>query len=248
MRLIKFVCPGLGSLQLVAERLHEGYDFVVRSNAEHPKFDYLLFFDSRGISREFEHSLADKLIKKILQLEKTYLLICRPLKLTVWATLVGFMALNRMNPSKIITNMGFVDFTPKKKSILEDVVQQVNTVFGEEVASAYFIEHYCSSGCDEVPLYAMRYEDAYRCAIEALAERCTLVVLNTPLVHSGMALQRKRPISFFPAIVESNAFNHSITGAKVIDLPTFDRTHTYDAVHFTRSGNELIFGRLQDYL
>jgi len=248
MRLIEFACPGLGSLQLVGERLHEGYDFVVRSNAEHPKIDYLLFLDSRGISRGFEYSLADKLINKILQLEKTYLLICRPLKLTVWATLVGFMALNRLNPGKIITNMGFVDFTPKKKSILEDVVQQVNKVVGEAVASAYFVERYCSSGCEEIPLYAMRYEDAYRCAIEALAERCTLVVLNTPLVHPGIALQRKRPISFFPALVESNAFNHSITGAKVTDLPIFDRAQTYDAVYFTRAGNDLIFERLQDYL
>jgi hypothetical protein len=248
MRLIEFACPGLGSLRVIGERLHDGYDFVVCSNAEHRAIDYLLFLDSRGIGRAFEHSLADKLIDKISQLDKTYLLICRPLELTVWATLVGFLAQNKLNPNKIITNMGFVDFTPKKQSILEDVVRQVNTVVGREVATAYLVEQYFSSGGSVVPLFAMHYEDAYRCAIEALAKRHALVILNSPLVDSGIVIQRKRPDSFFPALADSNAFNHSITGAKVVDLPIFDETHTYDAVHFTCRGNELAFERLQDYL
>lgn len=237
----------LGSLQVMGERLHDGHDFVVRSNAENEAIDYLLFLDSRGISREFEHSLADKLITRMSQLGKTYLCICRPLELTIWATLIGFLALNKLNPAKIITNMGFVDFTPKKQSILQYAVLQVEAVVGQGVASTRFVEDYCAAGRG-ISLYAMHFDETYRRAIEAIAERHTMVILNTPLTDPGIAIERKRPETFFPAQAEANVFNRSIRGAKVIDLPDFDESLTYDAVHFTRRGNELIFDRLTDYL
>jgi hypothetical protein len=248
MQPIEFACPGLGPLRVMGERLHDGHDFVVRSNAENSAIDYLLFLDSRGISREFEHSLADKMITRISQMGKTYLCVCRPLELTIWATLIGFLALNKLNPAKIIVNMGFVDFTPKKQAILQDAVRQAESVVAQGVAANCFVEDYVSAGGGVIPLYAMRYDEIYRRAIEAIAERHDMVILNTPLTDPGIAIERKRPVSFFPAQAESNAFNRSIRGAQVIDLPDFDETLTYDAVHFTRRGNELIFDRLKDYL
>jgi hypothetical protein len=99
-----------------------------------------------------------------------------------------------------------------------------------------------------MPLYSMRYGAAYREAIESIAVRHALVIINTPLTNPAIAIERKRPAAFFPAQAESNAFNRAIAGAQVIDLPDFDETLTYDAVHFTRCGNELIFDRLKDYL
>lgn len=75
-----------------------------------------------------------------------------------------------------------------------------------------------------------------------------MVILNTPLTDPGIAIERKRPVSFFSAQAESNAFNRSIRGAQVIDLPDFDESLTYDAVHFTHRGNELIFDRLKEIL
>lgn len=248
MQPIEFACPSIGPLQVMGERLHDGHDFVVRSNAENPAFDYLLFLDSRGISREFEDSLADKLITRISQMGKTYLCVCRPLELTIWATLIGFFALNKLNPTKIITNMGFVDFTPKKQSILQDAVRQVESVVGQDVADTRYVEDYASAGGGVIPLYAMRYDETYRRAIEVIAAQHDMVIVNTPATDPGIAIERKRPVSFFPAQAESNAFNRSIRGAQVIDLPDFDESLTYDAVHFTRRGNELIFDRLKDYL
>lgn len=234
-------------MQVMGERLHDGHDFVVRSNTDNAAMEYLLFLDSRGISREFKHSLADKLITRISQLGKTYLLVCRPLELTTWATLIGFLAINELNPVKIITNMGFVDFTPKKQSILQNAIRQVESAVGLGVAETYFVEAYATEG-GAIPLYSMRYGETYRCAIEEIARRHDTVILNTPLTDPGIAIERKRPVSFFPALAESNAFNRSIRGARVIDLPDFDESLTYDAVHFTRCGNELIFDRLKDYL
>lgn len=248
MRPIELACPAIGPLKVMGKRLHDGRDFVIRSNAENAAIDYLLFLDSRGISREFKESLADKLITRISQLGKTYLLVCRPLELTIWATLIGFLALNKLNPAKIITNMGFVDFTPKKKSILEDAVQQVESVVGQGVAVAYFVENYASLGGEVMPLYSIRYSKAYRHAIEDIVDRHNMVILNTPLTDPSLTIERKRPVSFFSGQAESNTFNSSIRGARVIDLPYFDESLTYDAVHFTRRGNELIFDRLKDYL
>lgn len=248
MRPIEFACPGLGPLQVMGERLHDGHDFVVCSNTDNAAIDYLLFLDSRGVSREFEQSLADKLITRISQSGKTYLLVCRPLELTIWATLIGFLALNKLNPVKIITNMGFVDFTPKKQSMLQDALCQVESAVGLGVAETCFVEDYASAGGGVIPLYSMRYNETYRRAIEAIAQRHDMMVLNTPLTDPGIALERKRPVSFFLAQAESNAFNRSIRGAQVIDLPDFDESLTYDAVHFTHRGNELIFERLKDTL
>jgi hypothetical protein len=248
MQPIEFACPGLGSLHVMGKQLNHGYDFVVRSNTENASFDYLLFMDSRGISSEFNHSLADKLITSIAQSGKTYLLVCRPLELTIWATLIGFLALNRLEPAKIVTNMGFVDFTPKKESILQDSVQQVDSIVGLGVAKTRFVEEYFSISHEVMPLYAMTYSSAYRESIESIAARHSLVIVNTPITSPSIAIVRKRPAAFFSAQVESNEFNHSIAGAQVIDLPKFDETMTYDAVHFTRRGNKIIFDTIKDTL
>lgn len=247
MQPIEFVCPGLGPFQVMGDKLHGGHDFVVRSNAKSAAIDYLLFLDSRGISRDFENSLANMLIGRISRLGKTYLLICRPLELTIWATLIGFLAINKLNPKKLFTNMGYVDFTPKKQSILLDAVHQVESVVGEGVAETRFVEDYFSAG-RKLPLYSMRYREAYREAVDSIAARFPTVIINTPLTKPVIAIERKRPAAFFLAQAESNKFNRAIAGAQVIDFPDFDESLTYDAVHFTRRGNELIFDRIKDYL
>lgn len=99
-----------------------------------------------------------------------------------------------------------------------------------------------------MPLYSMQYEKGYRQPIETIAAQQPLVIINTPLTHPGIAIERKRPSAFFPAQAASNEFNRSINGAEVIDLPEFDETLTYDAVHYTSRGNEVVFDRVKDYL
>ena len=99
-----------------------------------------------------------------------------------------------------------------------------------------------------MPLYSMRYGDAYRVSIEAIASRQAMMIINTPLTDPGIVIGRKRPHAFFQAQAESNEFNRSINGAQVIDLPDFDLTLTYDAVHYTHRGNDVIFDRIKGYL
>lgn len=248
MESIEIDCPNFGPLILAGDRLHAGRDFDVRSNGGREELDYLIFLDSRGISGGFEGSLADKLIGHISRAGGNYLSLCRPLELTTWATLINFITLNKLSPGRIVTNMGFVDFTPKKKSILKDAIRQVEFFVGRGVAESYAIQPIASSTDDEIPLYAMAYGGAYRQCIESTVVRQPTVVINSPLVDPEIRIERSRPGAFFLALAESNAFNRSISRAQVVDLPDFDESLTYDAVHYTSSGNDVIFEMVKGYL
>jgi hypothetical protein len=248
MRPIEIYCPNFGALTVVGDRLHEGSDFFVHANGRQEVLDCLVFLDSRGVSAGFEHSLANRLISYISRAGGHYLLLCRPLELTTWATLVNFMKLNELNPSKIVTNMGFVDFTPKKSAVLKDATQQVEFFVGRGVAKSYALQECVASNGEEVALHSMVYGDAYRRRIEEIVTRQPTVIINTPLVDSTIHIKRARPKAFFSALSDSNAFNHSIGGAHVVDLPSFDETLTYDAVHYTTRGNEMIFEKVKGFL
>jgi len=245
---IEFYCPNYGKLKIIGNCLHEGHHFAVQSNMRSNALDYLIFLDSRGVSYEFDNSIAAKLISTIKKAGKTYLLVCRPLELTIWATLVGFLEINRLNPIKIITNMGFVDFTPKKLSILSDAIQQVELVIGKGVVNSYFVENFFLAEGEALPLYSMSYGGGYRTAIEAIAAQHDMVIINTPPTDSAINIERKRPPTFFLAQEESNEFNRLIKGAQVIDFQNFDETLSYDAVHYTPRGNEVIFERIKGFL
>lgn len=245
---IEINCPNFGRLEVVGDRLNDGNDFVVRSSGRRDVLDYLLFLDSRGIGRGFEGSLADRLVSQISQRGGRYLLLCRPLELTTWATLINFITLNKLNPAKIVTNMGFVDFTPKKQSILQNASQQVEFLVGKGVAESYAVQDFVSSRGEEIPLYSMTYGSAYRKCIEAIVVRQPTVIINTPLVDPAISIERERSRAFFSALTDSNEFNRSISGAQVVDLPDFDKMLTYDAVHYTSRGNDVIFDKVKDYL
>jgi len=176
------------------------------------------------------------------------MLVCRPLDLTTWATLLNFLVANALEPGCIVTNVGFVDFTPKKQSILEDAIRQVETRLGPGIADSRFVESYAASGGEEIPLFSMTYGDEYRQSIEAVAAETPLLVVNTPLVSPDIRVPRKRPAAFFEALGLTKRFNQSIRGAAVVDLPDFDEHLTYDAVHYTNAGNQLIFEKIQTHL
>jgi hypothetical protein len=245
---IEFICQNFGKLKVIGNCLHSGHDFVVKSNAKSYTVDFLIFLDSRGISRNFEDSLADKLITQIALNGASYLLVCRPLELTTWATLINFMAINTLNSAKIITNMGFVDFTPKKLAVLEDAKEQVEFAVGKGVATSVFAEAYISSSGENIDLYSMSYSDDYKKSIEFITNKTSTLIINTPIVTESIDIERKRPHTFFSSLAHSANFNRAITGVKIVDLPTFDEKLTYDGVHYTSQGNDVVFGEIKNYL
>ena len=245
MKILTSECPGFGPLRFVGNGLNPGYDFVMRSNCRLDTVDLLIFLDSRGISRSFENSLAHKIISTT---KRRFLCICRPLELTTWATLYNFLSVNPIKPQQLITNLGFVDFTPKKASIFEDARQQVEAGMGPDIASSAFVENYVSSSGEIIDLFSMTYTDRYRDNVNIALQNIRTYILNTPPLTPDIKLERFRPRTFFEMIATTNEFNRKVQAELVIDFEPWDETLTYDGVHFTAAGNSHIFRRIAEYV
>ena len=192
MEVLEFQCPNIGQLRIYGKRLNTGLDFLIKCNAKDNKIDKLVFLDSRGVGREFNGSLAEKVITRI-DLNSSYIMVCRPLELTTWATLSNFMALNSINPQKIKTNMGFVDFTPKKVALLEDAIKQVDYIIGEKVARSIFADNYVSANGETISLYSMIYSEKYKKSIQNIVRNIPTVIINTPIVDTDINIKREKP-------------------------------------------------------
>jgi hypothetical protein len=85
------VDTGFDRIKFFGDR-YEGHDFFVKANAQLSEVELVLFFDSRGISKDWESSLLKMLLEHFHS--KKYLAIARPIELTTWATLYNFFQLN----------------------------------------------------------------------------------------------------------------------------------------------------------
>ncbi len=247
LRLIEVDCPEFGPVSFLGRRLHVGHDYLIRANCARDALDVLVFLDSRGIGAAFDGSLAQRILTR-LEDSRRYLAICRPLELTTWATLFNFVSANALRPKQIITNMGFVDFTPKKQEVLVDALRQVEARMGAGLAQAQPVERYMAAGGEPVALFSMSYDARYREQIQTMIAGTATIVINTPSISAEIRIPRHRPKSFFSAVELGNSFNRAISGATVIDLPPFDESQTYDAVHYTGLGHEPVFKRVAAYL
>jgi len=108
MQELELDIPNYGRLCFIGSCLNRGHDFVISSNTDADHLDVLVWLDSRGVSRQFKNSPADQLVGEIERRKMTYLMICRPLELTMWSTLTNFIKVNHLRPGRIITNMGMV--------------------------------------------------------------------------------------------------------------------------------------------
>ena len=73
-------------------------------------------------------------------------------------------------------------------------------------------------------------------------------MLNTPVTDTNISIERRRPNSFFIEQAESNKFNRSISGAKIIDFPIFNELHTYEGVYFAKNRNHLVYEKVAGFL
>jgi hypothetical protein len=235
-------------VRFFAHRPHAGHGTLIQANSSTDEPDLLFIFDSRAISRQFDGSLAQLLIDSCERRSLSYVIICRPLELTTWATVLGFFQLNDVRPAKLVTNVGFVDFTPKKLEILQDAIDQVDAAIGRGGATAVFVEETTRLNGEVIRLYANRYADLYRQRIEALVSVVPTVVINSPPVSPVCVFERSRPPAFYSGLEEGNAFNRRLAGINLIELPVFDDALTYDAVHHTTEGCALVFDRVQPFL
>ena len=235
-------------LVFYGNEINQRHDFFITANCKLRDVQTLFFFDSRGISKEYEHSLIKRIVDE-LSYSQCYLIVGRPLEITIWMTLYNFVRMNNLNLTKIVTNMGFVDFTPKKHSIIQQSLDQYTPYFGNEKTKIDFIEQYASSTGEILDLYMQDYPPAFLLALHRLLSGIDMIILNTPELRHGYQFDRERPASFFQGVNKSNAFNLEMNSfAKVLTFTGFSELETYDGVHYTDVGNTIIFSKLRPYL
>lgn len=132
--------------------------------------------------------------------------------------------------------------------MLDEAVGQIEYFLGSKVAKIVFEQNYrLSSGVTDA-LYSMVYDRRYLQCAQKIADHSRLIVLNTTNVKSDISIQRDRPAAFFSGIDQSNQLNRQISRAIILEFGVFDIEQTYDAVHYTVAGNELIMNQLEAYL
>lgn len=217
-------------------------------------FDYLIFVDSRGLvinENTYENSYLHKLMEFLDSVNSSYICISRPKNLTVYATLYNFLILNNFfNFKNLITNLGFVDCTPKKESNIDDIEEQINENIAIRFDKAEQ-EYYMLNNGEQEMLKTLLYSDKY---IDEIANMLNskfnkLYFINTPEISINMSFKRKRPNSFFAQLEKTNELIELIIKRiekplNLIDIKNL--SSTYDGVHFDKMGHEKIFTELKE--
>ncbi len=247
-QILTYNVQDLYSVKFFADELNSRPDFHIYTNSDSRAIDILIFFDSRGVSSSYEHSIVDRIINSVRH-EQKFLLVARPLEITTWMTLYNFMKMNDITPKKVVTNMGFVDFTPKKMSIIEKSLIQYNYYFSQDQAQIEFLEHYNSIDNTTLDLYVQYYPDSFKSEFESSFQDVLFLIINSPELAEDYEFSRPRPQSFFKSLQKGNDFNREFHLRKeVFDFKNFTTEETYDGVHYTNKGNELIFSALSPFL
>ena len=247
------------NLNFPAGRLNVHNDtFMVSSDSHLREFDFLCFFDSRGstLDEDKTYSISGLLIEYFRSIGSTYFVVCRPLEITVFFSLFNFLHLNDYRARNLITNMGFVDFTPKKSEFIEDIQSQKALLFDNIKCKVECLEEYTlSDGSREV----LRYLDINPCAhafsncLDKQFESIYLV--KTPEFEPKCKFPRQRPDTFYSQLKKTNIFIDRIAELskkiKPVNLSDnqdiFDNDYlefSYDGVHYTQFGHNFVFKKI----
>ena len=82
--------------------------------------------------------------------------------------------------------------------------------------------------------------------IQELVSHHKTVIVKTPDFDLNSKIERARPLSFFRGINESNKFYDNLIIVK-IELEMFSEK-SYDGVHYSSVGNDIIFAKLKRFL
>ena len=236
------------SLRFRAVDFWRGSDHRILASSSETSFDYLVFLDSRGFSGDWDLSLGGRLMRFFEAKRASYLMIIRPLELTTWGTLANFVTLNDISFCKLITNMGFVDHTPKKHKICQNVISQAEAFSEAHCCLLIKLEKFKTSRMEEVDLYNIEYTDPFINKLSQILRQTETIILNTPDISEKIILDRPRPDSFYLSVKKGNEFNSRLPHKSLINFGEFDSQLTYDAVHYTTKGNDLVFNSLEKYL
>ena len=224
------------------------------SSADLAEFDYLLFVDSRGcVNNEdiFEYSYVALLKELFGDLDKRYLIISRPKNLTTFPTLYNFIKLNpNLKFKQLITNLGFVDCTPKKTENILDMELQISQ-FSESKNNIIEFENTKLSCGNFEKLKSIEYSENYKNELLSFfsSQFNEIYFINTPLISEDIEIERKRPKSFFTQIKVTNDLLDEFSRYNQNQLINIKSFHcTYDGVHYTKEEHKIIFEKIKEKL
>ncbi|TWX54055.1 hypothetical protein [Colwellia hornerae] len=204
------------------------------------KYEWLVFVDSRGLEREcsVEETWLYKLCKSLDLRGISYLAVSRPKNITVFATLVNFLNLNNIHFNKLLTNLGFVDCTPKKHIFIKDINEQTKEFFNEDL-EVHIFPQYLDSEEEMINLYNLQYSDDYLMEVVKHLNLSFIesYFITTPIIDSSLMFKRKRPDCFYKQLKVTNEFIHKInllSNGKILKMEPLSLC-TFDGVHFTES-------------
>ncbi len=215
-------------------------------------FDFLIFFDSRGMTNNINDYTGTLLYKLKLFLVKnnfSYLIISRPKNLTTFSTLYNFLKINEnLKFNFLITNLGFVDFTPKKDENINDMQLQISQYLDCPRKIINHEHHELLDG-KTVILKSIEYSKEFISKLgnyfNSRFERLNFI--NTPIIKSDILIERERPLSFFSQLDSTNFLVESLSNinsnkSKLINIKNFN--FTYDGVHYTKEGHLEIYNKI----
>lgn len=225
-------------------------NFKIYCSANQNKYDYLIFVDSKGMAfSNKSKSWVDMISEELEKNNKSFLAIIRPKNLTVFFTIVNFLKSNNIEFNNLITNLGFVDLTPKKKSIINDLFDQ--NPF-EIKLDKYFLEKYNDKNNREIDLYGIDFNDLL---IDKLVDSIKpnfekIFFINTIEFDKNIVIDRTRPNIFFEKLKETNILirniSNKISSSKIININELidnksSNMYSYDAVHYTEIGHKIVY-------
>ncbi len=224
--------------------------FQIFSNKPNSNYyDYLVFLDSKGYCLSNPKvSWIFRLAEKIDNKNKSYLIITRPKELTIFFSLINFVMLNNIKYKNLITNVGFVDLTPKKINYIRDIIDQ--NPFKNISIKTKFLTDYFDENSKNIKLYNIIIcEKLINLISSFISDNFNQIFLiKTFEFKSSIKVERKRPDCFYSLLKETNVLlsNISMLNSNIIEveiklsqIKDFSKI-SYDAVHFTEFGHKYI--------
>lgn len=225
--------------------------FIISKNKK--VFDYLIMVDSRGVkidTQKLEDSFIYKLKLALESKNKSYIIISRPKNLTIIPTLINFLKLNdTLTFRNLITNLGFVDCTPKKQENIDDILLQIEEFSSTKNTIIKHEKYKLNNGMEEI-LKSIEYSQDYKLEVNNFLTKKfdKIFYINTPIVSKSLAIKRARPNSFFKQLSKTNTMISSLLNLdkkKNILVDIQNLNHMYDGVHYTEKGHEMIFNKIK---
>tara|TARA_B100000795_G_C22750998_1_gene419422 strand:+ start:216 stop:1001 length:786 start_codon:yes stop_codon:yes gene_type:complete len=221
-------------------------NFLIKSNTLE-YYDYLIFMDSRGAKVEKNAISSIELLRSYFEkMNFSYLIISRPLNLTTVATFLSFLDNTIIKFGKVVTNVGFVDTTPKKINTLLDIKSQLDGL-GIDYQYQNLGDFKLSNGInEELGTFSISENSINAIAKKLKKINSKLYFINTPEVLSNKGFTRNRPECFYSQINKSNELVKKISGESSGNLIDISKVgvDTFDGVHFTDIGHKICYKML----